>query len=171
VLVIKRLWSWHKSDIEFVTPLSLDRCQEQLAKALAYERGWFGIPPEKPVMGEIHDNEFYLAQTPTFYQDTFRPFLYGRLVAISHGTLVQASFRLHTAIIIVLAFMVVFPLGGGVLEVLAGRAVWWGTCLFLSCFWGVMALFVWLGSWSKKSIQDYLANYLRAVLIPSGDHP
>ena len=171
----ERLWSWRKPDVEFATTLSVEECQERLTKALHYKRGLLGFQTDNPAIGRVRGNDFYLSKTPSFwYRNDFRPFLYGKLIATPQGAYVQASFRPHTAIILIysigsVAFAILYCNDAG--KNLAAQTPWWWILSFPILAFGVIALPAWLFWQSSRSDKTFLAAYLQQALLTLPSNP
>lgn len=157
------LWSRRKADIEFTTPLRTDECQQRLIEALSHRPKLLSLKPERPAFGKVQDTRFYMCRAYGVCRNDFSPILYGKLTPTPRGTLVQASFRNPVAIAF-LAAVVMFGLCGVISRLLSSDVTWWGDLLFLSIYWGLMAAFVGLASWSAKSSCNIIAEYLRKTL-------
>jgi hypothetical protein len=169
MLTLDWFWFWQKPNVDFVTPFSIEECQSRLANALYFRRRLFGVQTKNPVIGEIESNQFYLTKAPSWFKDDFRPFLYGNLITTEKGTRIRASFRIQPGItlfgIVGIGLFFILSLG----DALKTQDVLW-SLLTLAIFWIIMlslwGVFIWLGSWSKKSNREFLANYLRQTLLP-----
>jgi hypothetical protein len=163
MLTLDWFWFWQKPEIDFVTPLSVDECRSRLKRT-------FEAVSEKSFVGEVQGDKFYLAKKTPGVRDDFRPCLYGTLVLTPHGTRIQAAFRLHAVITLIIVLWLLFFLCASFGNALLGKEPL-SALMTLTFFWiivlGVFTLFGWLGSWSNKSNREILADYLHKILLPS----
>jgi hypothetical protein len=157
---------WWQPDIEFITPLSIEECQNRLAKALSFERRFWGPVSKNPVIGWVRSGHFRMYK-PAWFRTEFSPFLSGDLIAVPQGTAVRAAFWGDRIITII---MWILFLGWGLLALcngLSGDFPWWWDLVTVALFWALAGLIMWLPWQLGKSRRRYVINYLcRALLQP-----
>jgi hypothetical protein len=159
------------------TKLSLAECRARLGSATdlgGMALSW-DAAVSSAVVGEFRGQVFRL-HTPSYYKNSFAPFFYGQLSAVTGGTALQGSFRMHPFVRLFLVFWFGLLLIFGLAAFIVPAAKYQGSGISRNWYFvGLVVLailgvgLVQVGKWLGRSEEGVIRNFLKSTLDASDE--